>query len=131
MRYKAPEWTKAVMNLPPWAKQVPHKRWSCIRIECDPDVFYPYWLGLLGVDKPDQYWLEVAYQCAKLDVQRALEETKYDPRVAQKPAEIRVLNRPKWALSQYSRGKGTQAASQGKEAREHYKRVRGRVPLAM
>lgn len=131
MRYRAPEWTKAILELPTWAKKVNCAKWAGIRIEADPDGFIPYWLNLLGIEKPDQYWLEVAYQCGKLDIQWALESTEYDPRVAGKPAEIHVLNRPKWALKNYPAGKGIHRASQGKEARGHYVRIRGRIPLSM
>lgn len=128
---RKPEWTRVLMALPDWAKRVPCGKKVCIKVEIDPDGFIPYWLDLLGVTTPDQYWLEVAYQCAKLDVQASLESTEYDPRVAGKPAEIKVLNRPDWALAKFPKGKGVQAASQGKEARGHYKRVRGRIPLSM
>lgn len=32
----------------------------------DPDIFYPHFFKLLGVEKPDQYWIEIAQGCMKL-----------------------------------------------------------------
>lgn len=128
--FKFPAWLKRdKIQLPPWAKVVPFNDKLCIRIEADPDGYIPEWLELLEVKKPDQYWLEVAYQCAKLDLQACLAGTDYDPRTAGKAAEFHFLNRPQWALNRHPKGRGINAASKGKEARAHYRRIRGPLPF--
>lgn len=75
----------------------------------------------------DQYWLEVAFQFIKMDVQRAVNWPI-------QPLEIRMHDREKYfAQKNFSEGRGAkQAASMtgGKEAREHWKRIRGTVPGA-
>jgi hypothetical protein len=63
-----------------------------------------------------------------MQLQDALVGTQYDPRVAGKPAEFRFKRAPEYALSKYPTGKGAKAATQGREAREHFKRVCGRLP---
>ena len=107
--------------LPEWATEI-----SKGRIEVDPDLFHPAFLKELGVekDKIDQYWLEVSQQCMKLDLQRIVTGTELAP----KPGGaliILIKNRPDWALKNHPKGKGPDAATQGKEARQHYRRIRG------
>lgn len=127
--FKLPSWLQRKLDLPPWARALPCGQKFCIRIEADPDGYIPEWFKLLEVGKPDQYWLEVAYQCAKLDLQSCLAGTDYDPRIAGKPAEFHFLDRPEWALTRHPKGRGKDAASKGKEARAHYRRIRGRLPF--
>ncbi len=129
-----PAWMKrADLQLPPWAHVRPSttvtKGAASVCIEADMDGAMQEWLPLLTTQKPDQYWLEVAYQCAKMDVQSALTGTRYDPRLANMPAEIKFTRAARWALSAHPRGKGAEAATKGREAREHYRRVRGRLPF--
>lgn len=70
--------------------------------------------------KPTQYWLEVAYQCAKMDLQVAMRTPGF---------EIRILDTDKnFALAKWPEGRGLVAATWGKEAREHFRRLRGFVP---
>lgn len=70
--------------------------------------------------KPTQYWLEVAYQCAKMDLQVAMRTPGF---------EIRILDAEKtFALAKWPEGRGIVAATWGKEAREHFRRCRGFVP---
>jgi len=133
MKLKFPSWMRrSSLALPEWARVIDSTNSLSgkisICIEGDTDGYIKEWFGLLGVTKPDQYWLEVAYQCAKLDLQSALVNTEYDPRGG-KFAEFKFTRAPQWALKNFSAGKGTKAATQGREAREHYKRVRGRLPF--
>ena len=110
-------------NLPSWAKQV--REGPCPKFEVDPDVCYPLLLEELGVAEEDidQYWLEVVYQCMKMELQRILGRFNF---------EIHVLvgeeRKRRWALKNHPEGKGIEAATQGMEAREHYRKLRGFVP---
>ena len=106
-------------KLPGWARHVGETHRGLPKVEADPDKFYPVLLKDLGFDKIDQYALEVAYQCMKMDLQVAMRTFGF---------EIRVLNRPKWALKSHPEGRGVQAATQGREARAHYVRIRGALP---
>ncbi len=119
------------LQLPEWAKiarvQSPN---VSILLLVDSKGAYEEWKKLLDVSKWDQYWLEVAYQCAKMDLQMCIEQTEYDPRVAGKPAEFRFSNAKDYALVLYPVGRGQKAASKDREARQHYVRIRGRIPLA-
>jgi hypothetical protein len=116
--------------MPDWAtiSEIANSRGLQI-VHVDVQKAYPSWLAELGVEEPDQYWLEVVYQCIKLDVQAAM---------LPHPVEIRMHDRGKvWAQSKYPEGRGAHIASPGgkmhgvKEedtARGHYKRLRGFVP---
>ena len=89
--------------------------------EVNADDFYPALLAELGfpVDEPTQYHLEVAYQAMKMDMQREFGFS----------IEIRIVDSSKkWAQSNYKRGKGAKAATEGREAREHYRKLRGYIP---
>jgi len=118
------------LSLPSWAsrKESASQKVSIV-IEVDSAVAYPAMLKELEADVVDQYWLEVAYQCIKLDVQATLAGTEFDPRTAGKPAEIHFSNAPEFALAKHPEGKGIAAATQGREAREHYKKLRGSLPF--
>jgi hypothetical protein len=120
------------LTLPTWAKiKSVNSGGVSLLIEVDTDGYVKEWLPLLGIapQSADQYWLEVAYQCAKMDLQMAITDTKFDPRIAGKFAEFRFNDCPQWALSRFQPGRGIEAATKGKEAREHYKRVRGKLPF--
>lgn len=136
MKFKLPAWlTRGKLNLPDWARVEKHRQVEdgtfCVSIQCDTDGYVREWLPLLGksVAEADQYWLEVAYQCAKMDVQLALEGTPYDPRTAGKPARVHFTRCNHWRLQLHPVGRGPTRATQGLEARDHYRRVRGRLPL--
>lgn len=98
----------------------------------DPQKAYPLILGELGVKESDwdQYWVETAYQCSKLEAQRIVSGTALDPR-PQKPLVIHILSdgesKGRWALASFRPGKGAEAATRGREAIEHYRRWRGFV----
>ena len=96
-----------------------------LKIAIDPAIAYTALLEELGVaeDDIDQYWLEVAYQCAKMDAQAAVLRAGGDFGF-----EIKIANRPEFALANHPPGRGIEAATQGSEARQHYKRLRGFVP---
>lgn len=105
--------------LPAWAKHVGKTHRGLPRIEVDPDKFYPVLLKELGFEEIDQYALEVAYQCMKMDLQVAMGGFGF---------EIRMLNRSDWALKNHPAGRGIEAATFGREARQHYVRIRGALP---
>jgi hypothetical protein len=98
----------------------------------DPNIAYPEILKHLGVDAKDvnQYWIESAFQCAKIAVQELVYGTELDPR----PARALVIvvsgdvdRKEKWALKNYERGKGLQAATKGLEAKRHFSVIRNRL----
>lgn len=74
----------------------------------------------------DQYWLEVVYQFAKLDLRRALLLEGESPW----PAEIHIdADKMQWRIAAYPMGRGVAAASEeGKEARKLYRYLRGFIP---
>ncbi len=88
-------------------------------------VLLPEWFNCLKeLDPPSAYWLEVAYQCMKLDLQIAMRTFHF---------EIHVHDAKKnWAQKDAKPGRGTDKAAGGlqggKEAREHFKRIRGVFP---
>lgn len=127
-------------TLPAWLTPAPGKPGV---FNVDPDKFYPEILDRLQAapDVPyegevDQYWLEVAYQCMKLDAQLFLRMSGLDPR----PQQSLVLNidggsKDKWAQKRYKPGRLERLAAlgdpyklAGKEAREYYVRMRGFLP---
>lgn len=91
----------------------------------DPDIVYPAILKGLGVNESDwdQYWIETAYQCAKLGVQDLIAGTEFDPRP--KLAIVIIIDssgarKERWALKNFKPGKGIGAATKGREAKAHY-----------
>lgn len=119
------------LKLPSWATiRDGNPKKSSVIVDIDMHGAVTEWLENLGHPNPDQYWLEVCYQCAKLDVQKAIEGTKYDPQVAGKFAEFRYSDAPQWKLTSYPPGKGVALATKGQEARQHYISVRGALPFS-
>lgn len=134
MKIQLPMWLRKIkLALPDWAKvggSVSSRAGrTSICIEADTDGAMREWFALLGNPKPDRYWLEVAYQCAKMDLQKAIEGTEFDPRTAGKAAEFRFVRANQWAQKNHPVGRGAELAAKGKQAREHYKRVRGSLPF--
>jgi hypothetical protein len=107
-------------NLPSWVTRDKNGVFNV-----DPDVAYPQVLKALKVEKPDQYWLEVAYQCVKLKVQALASGAGQDP---SRPVVIHIEggaeNKKSWALSNFPAGRGAMAATKGLEAKAHYERIR-------
>ncbi len=127
------------ITLPQWAKPVDGHEKMSATVEVDSDAAYLALLTELGLystegvdlGQTDQYWLEVAYQCIKMDVQCALEDSDLNPVAAGRCAQINFTRAPRWALVNFRVGRGTLAASKGREARVHYKRLRGgRIPFS-
>ncbi|SFK74562.1 hypothetical protein SAMN05216302_101439 [Nitrosomonas aestuarii] len=111
-------------QLPAWANAI-----APGKIEIQADGFYPEWLELLGITEQDidQYALECAFQCAKMDIQFAIAGTELMP----PPGGALVIiandgskSSGKWAQKNYPEGKGVKAASKGGEARAYFKRIR-------
>lgn len=79
----------------------------------------------------DQYWVETAFQVAKLDVQSAVSGTELMP---DKGGALLIIVKDgsksankgvsKWQQKSLPKGRGCDAASKGKEARSHYERIR-------
>lgn len=112
----------------------------------DPDIAYPAMLKALGVEPEDidQYWLEVCYQCVKLETDRIALERGFHPRQTGIGLSRTIMSeggrKQRWAIKNYpdrhadvwpgtnTPRSGVDRATNGKEAREHYKRIRGFVP---
>src|SRR4030065_610084 len=78
----------------------------------DPDVVYPLVLGLLK-QEPDRYWLEVARRCLTAALLDA----------GGHGINVRILNRPQWALDKHPNGDGAEAGAA--EFRRHYETIKG------
>lgn len=108
--------------IPDWAEQisvgVPGR---LDKYAVSADLAYPALLEELGfTGTPTQYDLEVAYQCIKMEMQRCLGKFSF---------ELSIRDPDKnWAQKKHKKGKGADAATKGREARAHYKRIRGFVP---
>lgn len=141
----APDWMTKSLRLPSWAAACEtHSHKLGGRIEVDTGAAMHEWLTLLGApDQLTQYWIECAYQCVKLDLQLAIENSGIDPRTAGKPVEFNFQRADEFALNKFPPGdtrtvnvngtelqlSGVELATNGREAREHYKRIRGRLPF--
>ena len=105
--------------LPDWATLGPKHRAMQV-VDVNADAAYRAWFEELGVTEVDQYWLEVAYQCIKMELQIAMRTFMF---------EIHINDPEKhWAQANVPEGKGARAAAQGREARDHFKRLRGFIP---
>lgn len=141
-----PDWMRKALQLPPWASvadEYSHKVCICIKVDTASAMLE--WLQLLGapLDALTQYWLECAYQCVKLDVQSAIANSDFDPRTAPKAAEFHFDRAPEYEQAKFPPGpakkvtvdgqeltlRGADLATRAREAREHYKRIRGRLPF--
>jgi hypothetical protein len=124
------------VSMPKWMH--PHPRGVAV----DPDLIYPsLFKEIERVVKPsdipygiqmDQYWLEVVYQCMKLEVQRIMATRPDDPRKRGIPLEIHVMTgggrKGRWNLAQFPPNRGISMATKGLEARHIYKVLRGGIP---
>lgn len=75
----------------------------------------------------DQYWGAVAIEFIKLDIQQAVRSAGEWP--GNGALAIMFSNAPQWKLSAAPRGRGEQAAIQGREARVLYQQLRGFIPV--
>ena len=117
------------VSLPGWAKVL-----GPARIEVQAADFYPEILEELGIAEADvdQYWLEVAKAVMKMDVKVGIVGTD-----AAAPAggglvilvsdSTKGPNGSKWAQARHPEGRGAVAGA--REAREHYRRIRGFAPV--
>lgn len=145
MAIKLPAWLKRdSLRLPPWAKVAKERRNAAMRLEVDTEKAMDDWFELLGNPPRTQYWAEVAYQCVKLDLQASLVGTEHDPRAAGKFVEFKMKRAPKYELATLPdpdkggemmingvlrKVNGVERASNGREARGHYVRIRGSLPM--
>ena len=107
--------------LPEWATLSPIERTGQVpAVDVDSNAAYTAILAELKVDEPDQYWLEVAFQFIKLELQVAMRMFAFEIRIHD-PAK-------RWAQSKHPAGRGAALASRGMEAREHFRRLRGFIP---
>ena len=112
------------LKLPKGATLVAEK--PILYIVVDPDKAYPPLLNELGIKREDldQFWAEVVFQCVKMDIQTAV--------IAAGGSfgfKINIMNRPAWKLSNLPLGRGPIAATKGREARTHFIRIRGTMPV--
>lgn len=128
------------MALPSWITPVEGFK---ARYVLDPDQFYPALLAELKVTEPDQYWLEVCHQLAKLDAQLAIAAA------GRRRTDVSLVliirggegYKERWALAKHPKGERLEAILKrtkgdrkladkliAGEAREHYKRLRGLLP---
>lgn len=144
-RVATPDWLKRTLSLPPWATVADeHSHKVSVLIKVDTKTAMLDWLSLLEApEQLTQYWIECAYQCAKLDLQLAIEGGDFDPRQSAMPAEFHFDRADEFALAKYPEGpakevvvdghkltlRGQALATNGREARAHYKRIRGRLPF--
>lgn len=101
----------------------------------DPDIAYPIMLRAMGVNEADadQYWIECAYQCSKMEVQNLITGTELDPRP--KMGFVIVIDssggrKDRWALRNFKPGKpgcDINAATKGLQAKQHYARIAARL----
>lgn len=114
-------------------KLVPGYSWDDEKkvLSIDPDIVYPAVLDALDVkaEDVDQYWVEVAYQCAKLAGQEMMSGTPHDPReTGNGTMVINILSRKDtWAVSKFKPGRGPEAATKGREARNHYEKIKRKL----
>jgi|GEM_PF-5729779 len=97
------------------------------KVVVDPNIAYPAVFKALGIaDKDiDQYWVEVAFQCAKMATQDAILGSEHDTGRA-----LMILingdgdRKSRWALKNFKPGRGVAAATKGREARIHYQHIK-------
>lgn len=130
---------KTKFPLPSWANAHPERENTII---ADPDLFYPAILGeyadmiaaepadyakahpKLNASAPSKYWIEVAYQTMKMDLQAAVGRFGFTIFV-----ESRGGRKEKWTLKSFP-GKDADVtrATKSLEARNHYRHLRGGIP---
>lgn len=80
----------------------------------DADLFYPAYLNELGVEMPDQYWLEIAYIFMKLDAQKAIHAAGFGVEETGENIKLTVSGpasaKEKWRQTAHPAGKGAAGA---------------------
>lgn len=82
-------------------------------------------LRKLDLENLTQYWVEVAYNFAKLEFLRLMQLNAVNYWGRRQHIEG---SKEKWHFSNLPPGRGVEAAAQGKEARELYRHLRGFIP---
>ena len=128
---QAPATIIPLTRLPAWA--TPHEDFAKAKsladvgvVVVDPDLAYPALLKELGVPDAEinKYWLEVVYQCVKLDLQTAM--GRFGFKILIRSDGDR---KERWALSKWPGGPDqVLRATKGLEAKAHYRRIRGFIP---
>ena len=138
------------MGLPRWLKKDRVRPGYFI---ANPDGFYPVLLKLFEAHNSipyngevDAYWLEIAYQCMKLEVQRAVVLEGIDPRplgglyihVTTRTIKSGKTHKDRWALVNHNPGRfveyeklhGARQAwrAVARDARKYYIALRGVLP---
>lgn len=124
--------------LPKWASKgvaLDESRIPIILV--DPDEMYPAYFEEMGMkieDNLTQYWLEVFYQFMKMDLQIAMGGFAFEIRF--KPSNMDAKER--WCHKGKPPGQCMEASNKdmdpvaaatgGKEARNHFRKLRGFVP---
>ncbi len=116
------------LNLPAWAT-LKKEEGKNPTIELDPNGFVPEWLKKMRAPETvDQYWLECAFQCAKLQLNDAVKGTALDPENSKKSLVLLIKNRPHFAIKTFPPGAGVEAATRGKKgmprARDFYEKLK-------
>lgn len=109
--------------LPEWATLRKDHPGPLPRVDVDAKNAYEAMRLELGFpEKWDQYTLEVVYQCIKMELQLAMRADAFR-------CEIHIHDPTKqFAQKQFPKGRGAAAATKQREAREHFRRIRGVVP---
>lgn len=115
-----PSEEKKQIKLPEYAKLAPSVKGKNDMVNVQAELMYQYYLAAYGVEKVDQYWLEVCYQSMKMDLQLAMGTFAFVIHIHDKDK--------KFAQSKWPPGKGSAAATKGREARMHFQKLRGALP---
>lgn len=119
------------MTLPDWITPVDGRVNYFV---VDPDIYYPQVLSELGVAVPDQYWLEVALGCMKLDfnLHVGLSGLRVPDKAVTRQIRADDGRKQRWNLTMHPPGKqdwSTMSIAERSSAiRENYKRIRGFMP---
>lgn len=113
-----------MVKLPDWLKK--NEKGAYL---VDSDKVYPIVLKALNIGSDlDQYQLEVAYQCVKMKVQDLAEANGDGPANGKSlPILMQTSDKAKWSIKSYPAGRGAKAATQGREAKVHYARIKNLI----
>lgn len=109
--------------LPDYAKEI-----SPGKVEVQASEFYPFWLDSLGVSEPDQYWLDVAFVCMRMDIQLATELTESAPPRGGALVIIVQDSEKTYAMNKWPVGDGAGKLTR-KKAQQYFQKVRRATPM--